>query len=203
MEMTKEELAELVSGQVREALGAAVQTVATDAEPTEGAPAFDVLNFLEMEDAGDTVVNEFKKAMLDQYDMMRERASTEAAQMIATIRRESTVTEFAQNVTAGTAETPRGLPVKADELKTWMLSLNPSQLNFAQKMLGDIQASGVIEFRELGHGKILQGQKQVPDFARESLQAAIDAGSTPKEFFELAEMGDSSEYDLSDFTEVK
>jgi len=202
MNITKDDLAELVAGQVKGALESAVKTAVIEKPAEPDTPAFDVLHFLEMQDAGDEVVKEFKQAMLDQYDIMRERASTEASQMIASIRREATISEFTQQVTAGTSDIPRGLPVKPDDLKTWLLTLNPAQLGFATQILGDIQASGVIEFRELGHGRQLQGAKEVPDYAQDSLKAALAAGNSAKAFFDAAELGAASDYNLTDY-EVK
>lgn len=159
MNMTKEELGALVAEQVRTALAAELQHAATPgASPPAGvgAPEFDVLGFLEMNAATDDVVGAFKQQMLEQYDLMKKRATVEAAEMIARIRRESDIAEFAQAVTGGTQDVPYGLPVAINDLKEFLSRLQPTDLEFAKKLLTDIQTHGRQQFRELGHGK--QGQ---------------------------------------------
>lgn len=158
MEMTKEELGALVAEQVRAALATELQRAATPgaSPPAEGGPEFDVLSFLEMNAATDDVVGAFKAQMLEQYDLMKRRATVEAAEMIARIRRESDIAEFAQAVTGGTPDVPYGLPVAASDLKEFLGRLQPTDLEFAKRLLGDIQVHGRQKFAELGHGK--QGQ---------------------------------------------
>lgn len=44
--------------------------------PATGASEFDVLKFLEMSEATDEVVGAFKTQMLEQYELMKKRASS-------------------------------------------------------------------------------------------------------------------------------
>lgn len=159
MEITKDELSALVAEQVKSALAAQLQRAATPgaSPPAEGGPEFDVLSFLEMNAATDDVVGAFKQQMLEQYDLMKKRATFEAAEMISRIRRESDIAEFAQAVTGGTPDVPYGLPVGINDLKEFLGRLQPTDLEFAKKLLTDIQVHGRQQFRELGHGK--QGQQ--------------------------------------------
>ena len=156
MDMTKEELEALVAEQVRVKLGAELQALARPAggEAAAAAPVeFDVMGFLEMGKASDDVVTAFKTQMLEQYELMQKRAAVEAAEMIGRIRREADIAEFTQGVTGGSTEVPYGLPVDAADLKEFLSHLQPTDLEFAKKMLGDIQAQGRQKFAELGHGK--------------------------------------------------
>lgn len=199
MNMTKEELGALVAEQVQATLKAARQKAARpdgQVQPQEGQAAFDVLSFLEMNEATDDVVGAFKQQMLDQYELMKQRAATEAAEMIGRIRRESDIAEFAQAVTGGTAEVPYGLPVSAADLQEFLGRLQPADLSFAKKLLGDIQAHGRQKFAELGHGKAGQaGGAALPAvYARMLDRGELTVGDLDAP--ELA-LGDVGQYDLS------
>jgi hypothetical protein len=201
MNMTKEELVELVGAQVRAELAAVVQQSAQApalpaVSPATGASEFDVLKFLEMSEATDEVVGAFKTQMLEQYELMKKRATVEAAEMIGRIRRESDIAEFAQQVTGGTPDVPYGLPVSVDDLKEFLGRLQPTDLEFAKKLLGDIQTHGRQKFAELGHGKAGQaGGVALPAVYAQKLERGeltlADLGAP-----ELA-LGDLAQYDLS------
>lgn len=198
MNMTKEELGALVGEQVRAALTAELQKAAQPdgaVVPAAGAAGFDVLRFLEMSEATDDVVGAFKQQMLDQYELMKQRAATEAAEMIGRIRRESDIAEFAQAVTGGTPDVPYGLPVSGDDLKEFLGRLQPTDLEFAKKLLGDIQTHGRQKFAELGHGKAGQaGGAALPAVYAQQLERGeltVADLSAP----ELA-LGDLAQYDL-------
>lgn len=198
MNMTKEELGALVGEQVRAALTAELQKAAQPdgaVVPAAGAAGFDVLRFLEMSEATDDVVGAFKQQMLDQYELMKQRAATEAAEMIGRIRREADIAEFAQMVTGGTPDVPYGLPVSSDDLKEFLGRLQLTDLEFAKKLLGDIQTHGRQKFAELGHGKAGQaGGAALPAVYAQQLERGeltVADLSAP----ELA-LGDLAQYDL-------
>jgi hypothetical protein len=213
MSMTKEELAQLVAEQVKAALAEKLKDVARpagqgaapapgDGQALNGQP-FDVLGFLEMGQATDDMVGAFKAQMLEQYDLMKQRATLEAAEMIARIRRESDVAEFAQQVTGGSAEVPYGLPVGIDDLKEFLGRLQPADYQFAKKMLGDIQQHGRQKFAELGHGKQTRALVALPKEFEPILRDHVRAGGDIGEWFERAGIGEAAEYDLSQFVGEK
>ena len=207
MSMTKEELAQLVAEQVNAALAEKLKDVARPGgqavAPDKGEQSFDVLSFLEMGQATDDVVGAFKAQMLEQYDLMKQRATMEAAEMIARIRRESDVAEFAQQVTGGSAEVPYGLPVGIDDLKEFLGRLQPADYQFAKKMLGDIQQHGRQKFAELGHGKQTRPLMALPKELEPILRDHVQAGGDVEEWFERAGIGAAAEYDLSQFVGEK
>ena len=212
MSMTKEELAQLVAEQVNAALAEKLKDAARPAgqaaapaqgEQTLNGQPFDVLGFLEMGQATDDVVGAFKAQMLEQYDLMKQRATMEAAEMIARIRRESDVAEFAAQVTGGSADVPYGLPVGIDDLKEFLGRLQPTDYQFAKKMLGDIQQHGRQKFAELGHGKQQRAVQALPREFETILREHVRAGGDVDEWFALAGIGEAADYDLSQFTGEK
>jgi hypothetical protein len=199
MNLTKEELGALVGEQVKAALAAELQQMARpaagDGQGAGDEPEFDVLKFLEMSEATDDVVGAFKQQMLEQYELMKKRASVEAAEMIGRIRRESDIAEFAQLVTGGSPDVPYGLPVAINDLKEFLGRLQPTDLEFAKKLLGDIQQHGRQKFAELGHGKMKQGGEPLPA----AYAQALDRGELSVADLAAPELalGDLGQYDLS------
>ena len=193
MDMTREELAALVAEQVKAALAAELQGGSQPAG--DDKPAFDVLSFLEMGEAGDEVVSAFKTRMLEEYEGMKKRATVEVAQTIARIRRDADIAEFAQGVTGGTTEAPYGLPVGIDDLKEFLGRLQPTDLEFAKKLLGDIQTHGRQKFAELGHGKMNPGGAELPA----AYAGMLDRGELTVADLAAPELalGDLGRYDLS------
>lgn len=203
MELTKEELAAVIGAQVRAEL-AALQGAGANQPPVGGdKPEFNALDFLEMSGAGDDVVSAFKAQMLEQYEGMKRRATVEAAEMIAKIRRESDIAEFAQLVTGGTPDVPYGLPVGIDDLKEFLSRLQPTDYEFAKKLLGDVQAHGRQKFAELGHGKRSGAVQALPREYVGILREHVRAGGDIEEWFALAGIGEAAEYDLSQFSGEK
>lgn len=200
IDMTREEINELIAGQVRAALASELQQAARPAQAGsdaagDGPPEFDVLRFLELGEATDDMVGAFKQQMLEQYEGMKKRASQEAAEMIGRIRRESDIKEFVQLSVGGSADVPYGLPVDARDLEEFLSHLQPSDLEFAKKMLASFQTHGRQKFNELGHGKQSQGGAELPAvYARQ-----LDRGELTVADLSAPELGlgDVAQYDLS------
>ena len=200
IDMTREEINELIAEQVRAALGSELQQAARPAPAGgaaggDGPPEFDVLRFLEMSEATDDVVGVFKQQMLDQYELMKKRASVEAAEMIGRLRREADIKEFVQLSVGGSPDVPYGLPVDARDLEEFLSHLQASDLEFAKKMLGAIQTHGRQKFAEMGHGKQGQGGMELPAvYARQLARGELTVAdlSAP----ELG-LGDVAQSDLS------
>lgn len=207
MNLTKEELTELIGAQVKAALTGELQQLipAKGAPPAGGddKPEFDVLQFLEMSDATDNVVEAFRQQMLDQYELMKQRGAQEAAELIARIKHDNDVAEFSQSVTGGSPDVPYGLPVGIDDLKEFLGRLQPVDYEFAKKLLGDIQRHGRNKFTELGHGKFGRGTAKLEASLASLLKDHIARGGTAEEWFVMAGIGDAADYDLSQFEKEK
>ena len=120
---------------------------------------------------------------------------------LALEKRKTHVAEFAARVVGGTAEIPHGLPVVKDELETLMLSLDESQQEAIEKILGAIHEKGTVSFEELGHSKRMEGNRELPAEIKVLLQKWVSEENTVEAFFtaNAAELGDMSEYNLAEF----
>jgi hypothetical protein len=191
MEITKEELSALIAEQV----SAALASFQKPAEEPAATPPADLLKVLEMSGATDEVTEAIKQQYIAQFELVQKRAAQEAAEMIARVRRENDIADFAQGVTGGTPETPYGLPVGVEDLKEFLGRLQPADLEFAKKLLSDIQAHGRSKFTELGHGKRMVGGAQLPA----AYALALDSGELKISDLTAPELalGDLAQYDLS------
>jgi hypothetical protein len=124
---------------------------------------------------------------------------------LSRVKRETHVTELCQRLTGGTDAHPQGLPVKADELQAFLLSLDDPQRERAEALLASVQEKGLVSFTEAGHSRPVAGGTQLPDWAKAELQKFITAGYTVSEFFvhNGPELGEMADYNLSEFTEKK
>lgn len=93
----------------------------------------------------------------------------------------------------------KGLPVLQADLQAMLEKLPDDQLPAWQNLLLTIQEKGLMDFAEYGHGHIMKGTKQLPAELAEQLQSAIKAGHSIAKWFELADIGDKDEYNLSQF----
>jgi hypothetical protein len=176
MKISKEELNKIVSEQVEEAMGEIAVGQRKPAEEAglydeapEGAKRFNIMEFLQLQNLEEGTKAELKQAMVDQFEVMRRQAGVEAAHLIAQVRREAHVGEFCQRVTGGTEENPVGIPLEANKLQDHILSLTPDQAEFTQNMIEAIWTNGLIQFLEKGHGKDVEGAKELPTFVADAL----------------------------------
>lgn len=116
-------------------------------------PPIDLAALLQMGKTADEIADEFRNAMLAQYQAMQARAAQEAAELVANIRKEATISDLATKIIGGTSDRPVGLPLKINELKAFLLSLDASQLQYAVSMLSSIWQSGLVEYGEIGQAK--------------------------------------------------
>lgn len=202
LEMTKEELTDLIGQAVKAQIGEMVQTQVqgTPKPEGEGDPKtenFDWLAFLNMKDVNDQAVQAAKEQMLAAYDQMQKRAAQEAAQMIARIKRESTIKEEAQLMVGGRKDAPVGIPSTAEGLEKFMSGLDDGQLKFFTDLMANVQSRGLVSFEESGHGRQPQGTAPLPEY----YAAKLDKGELT--LTELSnpilapDLGDLKRYDLS------
>lgn len=211
MEITEEKLQELVAAEVAKGVSVAQQKV-LGGDPdivnsaSKGKTSEEVANILEalgQEDFEDKAKAEMVSFFLEKEAAMREYASREAVMQLANIRRKSHIAEFAQKVTDGTDEYPRGLPVTTDRINKFLLSLAPDQATEAQEILEAVQRTGLVEFKEKGHGRRLRGTVELETPVKKMLTKWIAGEGSISEFFEVnaSELGDMEQYNLSEFKE--
>jgi len=209
MELTKEELLELIRGGVREEMNqiadAEINSDAnTDDEPEteEDRAKVSLLQLLEMEGLSDDYKKAIASSVSDLFEQSQAVAAEEAAQMIANMRRKSHVSDFARKVTGGTDENPRGINTNPDELTSFILAQSPDNAKYIQGLLTNIvEGKGVVEFEEFGHGKKMHGTTPIPEVIAKKLKSGeltVDQLDDP-----ILGLGDLAEYDLSAFDKVK
>lgn len=122
---------------------------------------------------------------------------------LAVEKRKSHVAEFAARVVGGTPEAPQGLPVAKDALASLLLSLPEEKQGELEAMFSTILEKGTTPFTEIGHGRIITGNRELPAEIKVVLQKAIEDGMSLNVFFtaNAAELGDMSEYNLAEFQE--
>ncbi len=130
----------------------------------------------------------------------REQALAEFRQSAERVQREGAIAELSTRLVQGSPEAPRGLKnVIADDLQKHLVALPADESKWFGEVLTGIVKDGLIEFRELGHGRQVVSLKPIPDYAVSSLKKAVAAGSPVEQFFELAGLGDPTHYDLTPF----
>jgi len=215
LKMTQEELDTKIADQVAAALGSALEkefagfrNAMTEAinpaspededEPVVGEPPkFNILEMFDLGDQEDAAKVEMAKQINDEFEAYRSQVKNESVLQIKKIRRDSYLTEFATKVTSGNADVPYGVPVEAEALKTWLMSLTPDQTEFAKTMLEGFWKSGRVGFEELGHGKNPEGSKELDEATANGLRdgsLTIADLSNP-----ILGLGDLSQYNLAEF----
>ena len=142
---------------------------------------------------------EIGNVLQEQVASVQRLAQAEFAQRLAVTKRRAVVTELCSNITQGTSEIPRGIPLDAEELKKHLLELDPASLEFFSAALDTIWRNGMVEFAELGHQNEVKGNKALPDEVLAKLRSGeIELGDLTNPI--IAPMvGDLSQYDLSEF----
>lgn len=197
IEMTQEQLDELVNGRVKEALAElGIQQPQGDGQVVDMSQLVEAFG-LNTDDAEAKEISH-----LDQLaELVQQQATLQWQQKLARMQRENRYAELSARVTGGTPEAPRGIPADAEALKAELMKLEPEQATFWSGLLESVVKHGLTEFSELGHGRKTEQLKDVPDFAVKSLRATIQAGNSVDEFFALAGLGSAESYDLSQYIE--
>ena len=113
--------------------------------------------------------------------------------------------EIAQFSVKMAADEEKGLPVPADKLEKFLLSLSPDQFAEAKEIFAKIAEVGSVSLSEKGHGKKIEGIKPLSDNMQKALKLSLDGGISVGDFFEAnaVELGKQSDYDLSEFVKVE
>jgi hypothetical protein len=148
--------------------------------------------------AREQMFGEMKRALEAEYTRLQQQSGQMLAQMMSAIKRENHIAELAQSWTAGNEQSPRGLPIGREEIETFLTGLNPDQLAAAESIFGRIQAQGLINFSEYGHGRNVSRRPLEPEYAR-LLALHVKAGGDVDEWFSYAGLGAANDYDLSEY----
>ena len=107
--------------------------------------------------------------------------------------------ELSGKLVGGSEDAPRGYSVKADELKAHLVKMTPEDAKFWTDLLAKTAKDGLVEFAEVGHGKVIKGAP-LPEWAKPMLAEFIKGGGTQEQFFALnPETGNQADYDLAEF----
>ena len=194
---TQEELDALVAEQAEVK---AAELIASMGVPTgkgdkpEGE--FDLLKMFNLEHLEDETVARMQEVFAAEYVRLQKVAEEAYIRKLALITRQRDLTELSTELTSGTEEAPRGLPIQADQLSEAMLRLPEDQVPFWKDLLVNLQKQGLTEFKELGHGKETEAKEELPEYYAEKLR------SGELKVADLSDpiMGmDSSKYDLSEY----
>lgn len=193
LELTQEQLDELVANRVKDTLA---ELNAQRPEPEPGS-----INYAELAQALGLATDDAEAQQVKHLDQLAELIEQQAQlkwqQKLSQMQRQNQYAELAARVTGGTPDAPRGIPTDADRLRDELLKLTPDQAKYWGGLLENVTRAGLTDFSELGHGKRTKQQHPVPDYAVDSLKAALAAGASPEEFFTTAGLGSASDYDLS------
>lgn len=148
--------------------------------------------------ARDALLAQYKTAIEAEYARMQQGAAAQLAEMMAQAKRSQHIAEFSQRITGGTEANPYGLPVKADEIETFLSQLNNQQRAMAESILSRTWESGLNSFKELGHGKRPTGSVKDPFVTRLAKQWVSDGNELEQLFAINPELGDMAQYDLSE-----
>jgi hypothetical protein len=194
MELTQEQLTELVTKTVNAALAA--QTPA----PVQ-KPAADLSALLDMEGLSDEAKKQRKAELASYIASERQAAELEWRSELARHAHESNMTKQANQAVGGTDEAPRGFRVSAEELKAHLMKLDPDEAKFWCELMASTQEKGLVEFGEKGHGRTMQGTQELPAAIKAMLSSWIASGKEIAEFFTVnaVELGNMSDYNLAEF----
>ena len=154
-----------------------------------------------VQEISDALNAQMEAVLVDQLQRVEAQAGRRLAQMMAEMKRKSEIAEFCDRATGGTDEAPRGLPIASNDLEAFMLSLDEKQRPAAQELFGQILDSGLIDFSEKGHGREIEGTKELPAGVDRLLKRHMDNGGELAEFFEVADIGNMKDYNLSAYKE--
>lgn len=136
------------------------------------------------------------------------QAQARAEELVAADRRKREVVEFASTLVGGTKEKPFGLPVRAEDVVTVLLSLPIPQAKAVEKLL-TMALNAAIDFAEHGYsyandGALLQsGKPHLPAALKPYLTQWLQSGQNMSAFFAAnPELGAMVDYNLAEFSEL-
>lgn len=206
-EKTMSELNEELKSAIQAAVSLSVDELAKTLQPVqpEKKEQLDLAAFFDV-GAMDEKAKEQRKAELTAYlEQRRQQFELEWRRELAQKAHESHIAEMSAKLVGGTDEAPRGLRVANEELQKWLLKLEPDEAKFFVDLMGRTQKEGFIEFAELGHGKDgkRHGTEKLDEPLARLLREHLKNGGELAAWFDLAGVGEMTQYDLRDFEKEK
>lgn len=132
------------------------------------------------------------------HQLVETRATDLVEKQTAIAARKKDIVDFSQGITGGTDESPTGIPVKPEEVEAFLAMLSDDALEVAKGIFSRIQTEGLVSFSENGHGRHVDGQKELP----EEYADKLDNGDFKVEDLKdpVLGLGDLSAYNLSKWT---
>ena len=138
------------------------------------------------------VREEFKAEIDREYQLLEESKGKMFRELLATVREERELTEFASKVTS---EGVNALPVKAEDLATLLKDMPPKYRDPVVALLREIHKSGTVDFSERGT-QAAGGPKTLSDYMQQALDRWVEQGNDVAVFFKANELGNPAEYKL-------
>jgi hypothetical protein len=139
----------------------------------------------------------------DEFALLEQQTELMVAKRLADRRKTRHVSEFVTMLSGGNAENPFGLRIgEPAELKTVMLSLPDDARAKIEAILLETWKHGRVEFSEFGHaGEKVHGTKKLSAPIAALLANHLETGGKLADWFALAQVGEMSDYDLSEYEE--
>lgn len=180
MDMTKEEL-EALKKELREDVR--TEVIAELAKPLglkdgEGTDLMErltqkldfssVSDAVDLETARGTLISQMQSLLKTEYDRIQAQAGTMLSEMMAEMRRDTEIVEFAARVTGG--EMGLALPHKSERIAEFLRNLPDESRKEAIDILNTTVRSGLVDFGENGKDRDGETKKRLPDEVVASLK---------------------------------
>ncbi|MEA1998251.1 MAG: hypothetical protein U9N61_02845 [Euryarchaeota archaeon] len=150
---------------------------------------------VDIEDARNQMMVEMEKALKSEYERMQSQAGQMLKGMLSEIKRDQDIVEFSTMVTGGTDKVPYGFTVEKNKIEKFLQSLDDKQRTDAMGILGQVWEKGRVGFEELGHGKKVKGNKELPAYFADKLTSKELVVADLRD--PVLGLGDIGQYDLS------
>lgn len=191
---------ELQSGmnQTQAAPDASVDDTQPPAKQEHKKPLFDLAQIAEaMGLSGDAAAGLQVNHLDELATIYQTQAKLQWQRRMANMRRENAMVELAAKVTGGTMDFPRGIPVDEQVLKAELMKLPADSVEFWQQLLTDIVKNGLTDYGELGHGRRMRGNRQLPAAYLEAIRAGELTVNDLSNPIIAPDLGDIDQYDLT------
>jgi hypothetical protein len=140
---------------------------------------------------------EMRATLMAEYARLEETKAAMFAELMAKVREEREVVEFAE---AATGSGRYALPTKADDLKNVLMDLPKDKRARVMNILKNVVEHGTVDFTEHGTTGGKAVKKTLDPEIAIALRGHLNSGGTMDIFFDAnKELGAMSDYDLAEF----
>lgn len=158
--------------------------------------------FTDLASARDAMLSQVKEALKAEQQRIQNQSANWLRQMMAESKRRTEIAEFSMQITGGKGEGATGLPVSADRIENLMLRIEDETLRAElQSVFSEIVEKGLVEFSERGEAGETAQKRELPAAYAEALRNGSIKLSDLSEPMIAVDLGDLSQYDLSEFGE--